>query len=1288
MNSLHSSPASRPKLALLVLAVMMFAAAAPVRADLVIKSGVGTVLGSGASWGGGAVPTYSDVAVWTANSLGAGLTQANPAYWGGISVTGALSDISISDGGWGVIVLGPYGIDMSASPVNLSVAVSLIFGTNQVWTVDSNQWLSVSSPINGQWNNGQWNLVKNGPGTLTLGGNEAIFGVTTVNAGTLIISGQIHYDENWQGLPALTINPRGTVEVPSGNAAYFLGQCDFQAVYNTINGGVLQFDTAPGTGEDIYRAFTIGTNGGTIEVLHTNATLTCDYYLDSAQFSLPASVNLTLAGAGNCIMDKTLTGYGGLLFDGSGVWTLNGTNTYYGPTIVSNGTLVVNGTLWHSSIVVSPGATFGGVGFIPGTLTLLPGAQAQFTVGAGAPWNGTLALNNNTVQLALPPGLPPGNYLLATYSAPGSSGTFNAVPVIDSGSLSNGCTARIKTDRGNVTLVVAPPPAPHLAIISVNGGANATAGVGFSVGVQAQDASGNPLAVTAATPVILSLASGYGTLGGNLSGTIPAGSNSTVISGVTYTLDEGGVVIAAADQSGRLLPGDSNPFTVNLGPATTLILMSDASCRGAPGLPLPNPITVRVTDPGGNTVPGAGVTFAWVGAPRGAIGQSLSVTNLLTGLDGQASSTLTLGEKLGPYLVTATLAGNTNPATITATATNWTWVQVWSDEFNYDGLPDSNKWNYENGFVRNGENQYYTTNRIQNACVTNGRLHLTARQELYVPPGQFYPVSDYTSASLITLGKESWTYGRIEMLAQEPPPMGGVWPTFWTMGTNNPIVGWPTCGELDVVEYTSIDPNVQAKIYWNENGATGGDGTIFYTPALYNGFHIFAAEWYSDRINLICDNTNFYTCYLNEAGLGSANPFRNAQYILLSFALGGNFGGTIYNQGLPQSLVVDYVRVYQQPPTWTGSRGGGLWSSSGNWTNSVPPQNDSRVVFVAGTNLDSVVDSICTQAGITFYESAGSNVISSTNGGLLILTGNGLGNYSANAQTLNLPIVLATNQIFNTDPGGLIIGGSISGNGFGLAKAGAGTLTLCGSNTYSGATTIIAGTLALGPGGSWETSALNIAAGATLDVSAAGNYTLGSNMGFGASGQGVVVGASAACLVGGSNNLVSLNGSPINLLSDGTDPCLYVAQGGLWLAGNAFTINTTNGSALPPGSYPLIVQATGNIQSTGVFPAVGGSAIGPGQTGFIVVSNNTVNLAIAPTSTLSLNVPVVSADQSVQLTFSGVNSSLRYRVQVNSDLATTNWVTLFANIAGTNGAVTIDAGPATNTQRFYRVVTP
>jgi autotransporter-associated beta strand protein len=187
-----------------------------------------------------------------------------------------------------------------------------------------------------------------------------------------------------------------------------------------------------------------------------------------------------------------------LVKDGSGTWTLNGTNTYAGPTLVSNGTLLINAPLWNSSVTVGPAAMFGGTAAIPGNITFLPGAQAQFMVGSVAPWGGTLTLNNNTVNLMLGNQTAPGTYPLATYLAAGSTGTFNSVPVIDSGSLAVGCTATIQSARGNVNLVVLPPPAPHLAIVSVAGGSNAVAGIPFSVVVEAQDTNGNPWTVSAA----------------------------------------------------------------------------------------------------------------------------------------------------------------------------------------------------------------------------------------------------------------------------------------------------------------------------------------------------------------------------------------------------------------------------------------------------------------------------------------------------------------------------------------------------------------------------------------------------------------------------------------------------------------------------------------------------------------------------------------------------------------------------------------------------------------------
>jgi hypothetical protein len=117
------------------------------------------------------------------------------------------------------------------------------------------------------------------------------------------------------------------------------------------------------------------------------------------------------------------------------------------------------------------------------------------------------------------------------------------------------------------------------------------------VAVQAEDTNGNPRGVSADTPVTLNLTAGNGTLGGNTNATIPAGSSSATISGVTYTLDEPDVVVTATNQSGALLSGDSGPFTVGLGPAAMISLRSDANCSSAPGTPLPNPTPAAIPSP-------------------------------------------------------------------------------------------------------------------------------------------------------------------------------------------------------------------------------------------------------------------------------------------------------------------------------------------------------------------------------------------------------------------------------------------------------------------------------------------------------------------------------------------------------------------------------------------------------------------------------------------------------------------------------------------------------------------
>ena len=391
---------------------------------------------------------------------------------------------------------------------------------------------------------------------------------------------------------------------------------------------------------------------------------------------------------------------------------------------------------------------------------------------------------------------------------------------------------------------------------------------------------------------------------------------------------------------------------------------------------------------------------------------------------------------------------------------------------------------------------------------------------------------------------------------------------------------------------------------------------------------------------------------------------------------------------MPQQFTLDYIRVYQLPPNWIGSNSNALWSYRPNWTNSVLPAYGGPVVFAATNSVNCFIDTTFTQAGLSFYDNAGSDVIAATNGGMLVLNGNGIFNYSTNPQTINAPIALAANEMFNADPGGLNVNGAISGPGFGLTKTGSGTLSASGADTYSGPTTILGGTLALASGGSLQTSGINLAAGATFDISALGAYTFGGSVALAASGTGLVPGASAACLKGGSGSVIYLNANPINLQYDGADPALYVSQGTLSLAANPFVINSANGQALPVGTYPIIKQAVGNIVSSGPYPAAAGTAVGAGQAGLIVVTNNLVNLVIVPGSTMSLTVSISYGAKTLPLTFSGAATNLSYRIQANSNLATTNWITLYASTGSNPPPVIVDPGASTNASRFYRAVSP
>ena len=254
---------------------------------------------------------------------------------------------------------------------------------------------------------------------------------------------------------------------------------------------------------------------------------------------------------------------------------------------------------------------------------------------------------------------------------------------------------------------------------------------------------------------------------------------------------------------------------------------------------------------------------------------------------------------------------------------------VWSDEFDYEGLPSSDKWDYEEGFVRNKELQYYMKARKDNARVENGHLIIEARKERWPNPrsgkGQYdwqrnRKFVDYTSACLITKKKLEFVYGRVEVRAKMPRGRG-MWPAIWTVGADYGDVGdagWPRCGEIDIMEYVGKVPhtihannhfaNPKIKDRAVHNSAGGGKVTI---QKPYEDFHVYAIEWDEKQIKFFADEKQYATLNIDVAGKGPDNPFRKPHYLMLNLALGGSWGGAIDDAVLPQKYLIDYVRVYE-----------------------------------------------------------------------------------------------------------------------------------------------------------------------------------------------------------------------------------------------------------------------------------------------------------------------------------------------------------------------------------------
>ncbi|MGA7339109.1 MAG: glycoside hydrolase family 16 protein [Terracidiphilus sp.] len=241
---------------------------------------------------------------------------------------------------------------------------------------------------------------------------------------------------------------------------------------------------------------------------------------------------------------------------------------------------------------------------------------------------------------------------------------------------------------------------------------------------------------------------------------------------------------------------------------------------------------------------------------------------------------------------------------------------IWSDEFNGpDGsLPDPAKWQViENGSgFGNRELEYYT-GRPANIQEENGKLVITARKESFA--GRDGISRDYTSARIESQGRFELTYGRIEARIKLPKGQG-IWPAFWLLGTDFDHIGWPACGEIDIMENVGYEPS---RIHGSLHGpGYSGGSPLTGTYSLPNqarfsdGFHVFAIEWEPQTVRFYVDDILYETQTAENLPPGTHWAFDHPFFVVLNVAVGGYWpGNPDSTTPFPVNMLVDYVRVYR-----------------------------------------------------------------------------------------------------------------------------------------------------------------------------------------------------------------------------------------------------------------------------------------------------------------------------------------------------------------------------------------
>lgn len=231
------------------------------------------------------------------------------------------------------------------------------------------------------------------------------------------------------------------------------------------------------------------------------------------------------------------------------------------------------------------------------------------------------------------------------------------------------------------------------------------------------------------------------------------------------------------------------------------------------------------------------------------------------------------------------------------------WELIWHDEFSQDGMPDSTKWKFEYGpNWANGELQYYTNKRTENARVKDGNLIIEAKVEQYGG-------KNYTSARINSI--QSWLYGRMEIRAKLPKG-NGLWPAIWMLPINNTYGGWPKSGEIDIMENWSWDQyGIYGTIHteaYNHTIGTQKGGKIKATKP-WEEYHKYVLEWNANNLKIGVDDTLYFS--FNNEQNSKAWPFDQPFRFILNTAVEGSTPGQEWTWQ-KRTMEIDYVRVYRK----------------------------------------------------------------------------------------------------------------------------------------------------------------------------------------------------------------------------------------------------------------------------------------------------------------------------------------------------------------------------------------